>query len=172
VRADVQRRTERGDPALPPPPHDGGPALLSAQAPDITRIDRCPFWTGITPPSTKAGILRRACRCLSDSSHISTRERIRKRPTPHSSPTATRYFSIGLPLSTGCSAVCNLLPRDRRTTIRTLAINRFPAASISSMTTSTRGACPPGWSHCPRDPRQGRAPVDVAGRLPVGRTGD
>jgi hypothetical protein len=134
--------------------------------------NRCPFWTGITPPSTKAGILRRACRCLSDSSHISTRERIRKRPTPHSSPTATRYFSIGLPLSTGCSAVCNLLPRDRRTTIRTLAINRFPAASISSMTTSTRGACPPGWSHCPRDPRQGRAPVDVAGRLPVGRTGD
>jgi hypothetical protein len=28
-----------GDPALPPPPHDGGPALLSAQAPDITPIE-------------------------------------------------------------------------------------------------------------------------------------
>jgi hypothetical protein len=32
-----------GDPALPPPPHDGGPALLSAQAPDITRIEPVPL---------------------------------------------------------------------------------------------------------------------------------
>jgi hypothetical protein len=28
-----------GDPALPPPPHDGGPVLLSAQATDITPIE-------------------------------------------------------------------------------------------------------------------------------------
>ena len=69
-----------GDPPLPPPPHDGGPALLSAQAPDITRIEPATLLRRITPPSTKIGILRRVCRCLSASLRTSTRARIHKRP--------------------------------------------------------------------------------------------